>query len=88
MTLQEQINIEHAVITAAKNYLHDTDYMAIREYEGGEPMPAEVKARRSQERAKINQSEAIIADLETQKAQEAAELLNRPESMEPTGEEV
>ena len=88
MTIQEQINIECAVITAAKNYLRDTDYLTIREYEGGEPMPAEIKTRRAEERAKINQSQAIIDELETRKAQEAAELLNRPEPNEPTGEEA
>ena len=48
MTLREQINEQCAIITGAKNYLASTDYLSIREYEGGEPMPIEIKTKRAE----------------------------------------
>lgn len=44
-------------IAEAKSYLSSTDYMAIREFEGGEPMPLDVKTQRANKRALINSLE-------------------------------
>ena len=82
MTLREQINEQCAIITGAKNYLHDTDYLGHREYEGGEPMPAEIETKRAEARVTINEARAVIAELEEQLAQEEAAI------PEPIGEEV
>lgn len=73
--IKQQINEQEAIVTAAKNYLHDTDYLGHREYEGGEPMPQEVKTRRAEARANINTAQATIAELKAQleAAGEAAE---------------
>ena len=84
MTIQEQINQQCVIITNAENFLHDTDYMSIREYEGGTPMPEEIKTRRAQCRVDINEAQAIIEELERQKEQEEP----TSEPPEPTGEEV
>lgn len=70
MTIDEQINQQCAIITSAKNYLLDTDFYGHREYEGGAPMPEEVKTRRAQCRLAINTAEAVIEELERQKEQE------------------
>lgn len=64
--IKQQINEQEAIVTAAKNYLHDTDYLGHREYEGGEPMPQEVKTRRAEARANINTAQATIAELKAQ----------------------
>lgn len=81
-TIDEQINEQCAIITGAKNYLHDTDFYGHREYEDGEPMPQEVKTRRAQCRIDINTAEAVIEELERQKEQ------GDPEPPEPIGEEA
>ena len=47
-----------AQIEEAKKYLSETDYMVIRDMEGGEPMPQEVKTQRAAKRALINSLEA------------------------------
>ena len=70
--IKQQINEQEAIVTAAKNYLHDTDYLGHREYEGGEPMPDEVKTRRAQARADINTAQAAIAQLKAQLAEAEA----------------
>ena len=44
-------------IEEAKKYLSETDYMVIRDMEGGEPMPLEVKNQRAAKRALINSLE-------------------------------
>ena len=46
-----------AQIEEAKKYLSETDYMVIRDMEGGEPMPQEVKTQRAAKRALINSLE-------------------------------
>lgn len=84
MTIDEQINQQYAIITEAKNYLYDTDFYGHREYEGGAPMPEEVKTRRAQCRVDINTAQAVIEELERQKEQEEP----APEPPEPTGGEV
>ena len=83
MTIREQINQQCVIITNAENFLHDTDYMSIREYEGGAPMPEEIKTQRAEARVTINTAQAIIAELEAQEAQEEGDA---PEP--PVGEEV
>ena len=70
--IKQQINEQEAIVTAAKNYLHDTDYLGHREYEGGEPMPDEVKTRRAQARADINTAQAAIEALKAQLAEAEA----------------
>lgn len=81
-TIDEQINEQCTIITSAKNYLLDTDFYGHREYEGGTPMPEEVKTKRAQARVTINEAEAVIEELERQKEQED------PELPEPIGEEA
>ena len=49
----------HTQIAEAKAYLASTDYMAIREFEGGEPMPIDVKAERAAKRLLINSLELL-----------------------------
>lgn len=71
--IKQQINEQEAIVTAAKNYLHDTDYLGHREYEGGEPMPQEVKTRRAEARANINAAQATIAELKAQLESETGE---------------
>ena len=46
-----------AQIEEAKKYLSETDYMLLRELDGGEPMPEEVKTQRAAKRALINSLE-------------------------------
>ena len=48
----------HSQLAEAKAYLASTDYMAIREFEGGEPMPEAVKLERAAKRLLINSLEA------------------------------
>ena len=45
-------------IAEAKQYLSETDYTVIRDMEGGEPMPSDVKTQRAAKRALINSLEA------------------------------
>lgn len=45
-------------IEEAKKYLAETDYMLLRELDGGEPMPIEVKNERASKRVLINSLEA------------------------------
>lgn len=80
-TIQDLINEQHAIIVAAKDYLFDTDFYGHREYEGGAPMPEDVKAKRAQARVTINEAQSIIEELERQREQE------EPDAPEP-GEEV
>ena len=57
------INRNYAEIADLKSYLTDTDYMLMRQLDGGDPMPEEVKTRRAEARARINVCEAEIAKL-------------------------
>ena len=52
----EEVNA-HKQIAEAKNFLSLTDYMAIREFEGGDPMPEAVKLERAAKRVLINSLE-------------------------------
>jgi hypothetical protein len=60
---ESAINHRYAEIADLKSYLTDTDYMLMRQLDGGEPMPEEVKTRRAEARARINVCEAEIAKL-------------------------
>lgn len=61
----DEVKLNHKVaknnaimqIEEAKKYLAETDYMVIRDMEGGEPMPQEVKNQRAAKRALINSLE-------------------------------
>lgn len=55
-------------ILAHKEYLNSTDYIAIREYEGGETMPLDIKNARALSRASINTLENQIAEIEANEA--------------------
>jgi hypothetical protein len=81
-TIQDQINEQYAIIVASKDYLFNTDFYGHREYEGGAPMPEDVKTKRAQCRAKINTAQEVIKELERQKEHED------PEPPEPIGGEV
>lgn len=81
-TIDEQINEQCAIITSAKNYLLDTDFYGHREYEGGAPMPEEVKTKRAQARVDINDAQAIIEELERQKEHDTPESPESPEQGE------
>lgn len=59
----EQLNRLHEEILKAENFLNSTDYMTIREMEGGEPMPKEVKQKRAEARARINECQAQILEV-------------------------
>ena len=59
----EQLNRLHEEILKAENFLNSTDYMTIREMEGGEPMPEEVKQKRAEARARINECQAQILEV-------------------------
>lgn len=72
MTTQESINKKNGEINDKKIFLKRTDYLAIREMEGGEPMQADIKQQRAQARADINTLEAEIIKLNAQLAEEEA----------------
>lgn len=70
----ERLNRLHEVILRAENFLNSTDYMTIREMEGGEPMSEEVKALRADARAAINASQAQIAKLEAVEVEDEVDI--------------
>ncbi len=82
MTTQETLNQKNGEINDNKIYLKRTDYQAIREMEGGEPMNAGIKERRAKARADINKLEAEVAQLEERLREEELEA----EKLGHTGE--
>ena len=58
-----EISAREKSIIKHKIYLASKDYMTIREMQGGEPMPAEIKGACALARAEINRLEGEIADL-------------------------
>ena len=58
------LNTYYAEILQLKIYLSDTDYQTVREFEGGEPMPAEIREKRANARTRINELEALITETE------------------------
>ena len=67
MTFSEKSDIlyaSEAEILKLKTFLISTDYQAIREFEGGEPMSEEIRKKRSDSRARINELQELIAETE------------------------
>ena len=67
MTFSEKSDILYtsgAEILKLKTFLISTDYQAIREFEGGEPMSDEVRTQRADSRARINELQKLIAETE------------------------
>ena len=60
----KDINELYRLILECKNYLKSTDYQVLREIEEGKPMEKRVKTRRSRARAKINEAQKLIEELE------------------------
>ena len=76
------INELEAKIHEARAYLNSTDYQRLRELDGGEPMSAEVKAKRIECRALINDYQEEIEALRAE-WEEAIE----EEEMHPSDED-
>ena len=72
--LEEKINQQYSRILDLKNFLASKDYMPIREMQGGEPMPDEVKKQCADARSEINQLQAQIADEEAAMAEMEEEV--------------
>lgn len=60
---ESEINSRYAEITELKGYLSNTDYQRLRELDGDKPMAEDVKWRRIESRARINELEAEIGIL-------------------------
>ena len=58
------LNAYHGEVEHRKWFLVQTDYATIREAEGGDPMPEEMKQKRADARAAINQYEEWIEEIE------------------------
>ena len=67
MTFEEKnkiLNTCHSEVLGLKSFLISTDYQAVREYEGGEPMSDEIRKKRSDARARINELQELISKTE------------------------
>ena len=67
MTFEEKNNILntcHSEVLGLKSFLISTDYQAVREYEGGEPMSDEIRKKRSDARARIDELQELISATE------------------------
>ena len=71
----DEINVRYSEIIELKNYLNDTDYQTLREFEGGEKMSEEVKNRRSEARLRINVLQAEISEFEARMQEEEQEIV-------------
>lgn len=71
----DEINARYSEIIELKNYLNDTDYQTLREFEGGEKMSEEVKNRRSEARLRINVLQAEISEFEARMQEEEQEIV-------------
>ena len=69
----DEINVRYSEIIELKNYLNDTDYQTLREFEGGEKMSEEVKNRRSEARLRINVLQSEISEFEARMQEEEQE---------------
>ena len=58
------LNTYYAEILKLKILLSNTDYQTIREFEGGEPMSAEIREQRANARTRINELEALVTETE------------------------
>lgn len=75
MNYLDEINVRYSEIIELKNYLNDTDYQTLREFEGGEKMSEEVKNRRSEARLRINVLQAEISEFEARMQEEEQEIV-------------
>ena len=71
----DEINVSYSEIIELKNYLNDTDYQTLREFEGGEKMSEEVKNRRSEARLRINVLQAEISEFEARMQEEEQDIV-------------
>ena len=69
----DEINVRYSEIIELKNYLNDTDYQTLREFEGGEKMSEEVKNKRSEARLRINVLQSEISEFEARMQEEEQE---------------
>ena len=76
------INELGAKIHEARAYLNSTDYQRLRELDGGEPMSAEVKTKRIECRALINECQYEIEALRMEWDEAIEE-----EAMQPSDED-
>tara|TARA_R100000231_G_scaffold111410_1_gene82601 strand:+ start:69 stop:437 length:369 start_codon:yes stop_codon:yes gene_type:complete len=53
MDKQDKFADQKAINETARAYLASTDWMSVREAEGGKAMPSDVKTKRAEERAKV-----------------------------------
>ena len=75
MNYLDEINVRYSEIIELKNYLNDTDYQTLREFEGGEKMSEEVKNERSEARLRINVLQAEISEFEARMQEEEQEIV-------------
>ena len=75
MNYLDEINVRYSEIIELKNYLNDTDYQTLREFEGGEKMSEEVKNKRSEARLRINVLQAEISEFEARMQEEEQEIV-------------
>lgn len=75
MNYLDEINVRYSEIIELKNYLNDTDYQTLREFEGGEKMSKEVKNKRSEARLRINVLQAEISEFEARMQEEDQEIV-------------
>lgn len=71
----DEINARYSEIIELKNYLNDTDYQTLREFEGGEKMSEDVKNRRSEARLRINVLQAEISEFEARMQEEEQDIV-------------
>ena len=75
MNYLDEINVRYSEIIELKNYLNDTDYQTLREFEGGEKMSEDVKRKRSEARLRINVLQAEISEFEARMQEEEQEIV-------------
>lgn len=73
MNYLDEINVRYSEIIELKNYLNDTDYQTLREFECGEKMSEKVKSKRSEARLRINVLQAEISEFEARMQEEEQE---------------
>lgn len=76
------LNTCYAEILKLKILLSNTDYQTIREFEGGEPMSAEIREKRANARTRINELEALITETKTIEVDDSIYIFD----IEPTEE--
>ena len=64
MTIGEKnslLDAYYVEVSDLKYVLAQTDYQSIREFEGGEPMPDNIREKRAMARARINELQELIS---------------------------